>query len=211
MSTGQSKRFPLAPTAITRLILMRHGQPEDHIHGRCYGNLDVNLSECGERQVLGKLDLLRSLVPKIIYTSPAKRASASAHRVAGELKLPIQMADDLREIHFGSFEGLAFDEIQRKHPSEYALWMEKPTEIRFPGGESFDDLSARVETFLRRLLEIHRSQTVLVVSHAGVNRAILAKALGLSASNIFQIDQSYAGISVIDYFENTTLVRLVNG
>lgn len=211
MSTGQSKTFPLAPTAITRLILMRHGEPEEHIQGRCYGNLDVNLSECGERQILEKLDLLRSLVPKIIYTSPAKRASASARRVAGELKLPIQMADDLREIHFGSFEGLTFDEIQRKHPSEYALWMEKPTEIQFPDGESFDDLNTRVEAFLRRLLEIHRSQTVLVVSHAGVNRVILAKALGLSPRNIFQIDQSYAGISVIDYFENTTLVRLVNG
>lgn len=211
MSTGQSKTFPLAPTAITRLILMRHGEPEEHIQGRCYGNLDVNLSECGERQILEKLDLLRSLVPKIIYTSPAKRASASARRVAGELKLPIQMADDLREIHFGSFEGLTFDEIQRKHPSEYALWMEKPTEIQFPDGESFDDLNTRVEAFLRRLLEIHRSETVLVVSHAGVNRVILAKALGLSPRNIFQIDQSYAGISVIDYFENTTLVRLVNG
>ena len=211
MSTGQSKTFPLAPTAITRLILMRHGEPEEHIQGRCYGDLDVNLSECGERQILEKLDLLRSLVPKIIYTSPAKRASASARRVAGELELPIQMADDLREIHFGSFEGLTFDEIQRKHPSEYALWMEKPTEIQFPDGESFDDLNTRVEAFLRRLLEIHRSETVLVVSHAGVNRVILAKALGLSPRNIFQIDQSYAGISVIDYFENTTLVRLVNG
>jgi len=211
MSTGQSKTFPLAPTAITRLILMRHGEPEEHIQGRCYGNLDVNLSECGERQILEKLDLLRSLVPKIIYTSPAKRASASARRVAGELNLPIQMADDLREIHFGSFEGLTFDEIQRKHPSEYALWMEKPTEIQFPDGESFDDLNTRVEAFLRRLLEIHRSETVLVVSHAGVNRVILAQALGLSPRNIFQIDQSYAGISVIDYFENTTLVRLVNG
>jgi len=190
---------------------MRHGEPEEHIQGRCYGDLDVNLSECGERQILEKLDLLRSLVPKIIYTSPAKRASASARRVAGELELPIQMADDLREIHFGSFEGLTFDEIQRKHPSEYALWMEKPTEIQFPDGESFDDLNTRVEAFLRRLLEIHRSETVLVVSHAGVNRVILAKALGLSPRNIFQIDQSYAGISVIDYFENTTLVRLVNG
>jgi len=211
MSTDQAKTFPLAPTAITRLILMRHGQPEKHIHGRCYGNLDVNLSECGERQVMEKLGLLRTLAPKIIYTSPAKRASASARRIAGELKLPIQMADDLREIHFGSFEGLAFDEIQRKHPSEYALWMEKPTEIRFPGGESFDDLNARVQAFLTRLLEMHRSQTVLVVSHAGVNRVILAKALGLAARNIFQIDQCYAGISVIDYFESTTLVRLING
>src|SRR5213595_3326086 len=138
MSTDQSKAFPLAPTAITRLILMRHGQPEERIHGRCYGNLDVNLSECGERQVLGKFDLLRSLEPKIIYTSPAKRASVSAQRVASELKLPIQMADDLREINFGSFEGLTFDEIQRKYAGEYVLWMEKPTEIRFPGGESFD-------------------------------------------------------------------------
>src|SRR5215470_4085740 len=108
MSTDESKTFPPAATAITRLILMRHGQPEEHIHGRCYGNLDVDLSECGERQVLGKVDLLRSFAPKIIYTSPAKRASASARRVAGALKLPLQIADDLREIHFGSFEGLAF-------------------------------------------------------------------------------------------------------
>jgi alpha-ribazole phosphatase/probable phosphoglycerate mutase len=190
---------------------MRHGQPEEHIQGRCYGNLDVNLSECGERQVVEKLKLLRSLAPRIIYTSPAKRASASARRVAGELKLPIQMADDLREINFGAFEGLTFDEIQRKYPAEYTFWMENPTEIRFPGGEGFDDLRTRVHAFLTGMLEIHRAQTVLAVAHAGVNRVILAKALGLPASNIFRIDQSHAGISIVDYFESTTLVRLVNG
>jgi alpha-ribazole phosphatase len=211
MSADQSETFTLDPTPTTRLILMRHGEPEEQIRGRCYGNLDVNLSQCGERQVLGKVDLLRSLAPKIIYTSPAKRASASARWLAGELKLPIQMADELGEINFGSFEGLTFDDIQRKYPDEYMLWMQKPTEIRFPGGESFDDLSTRVQAFLTRLLAMHRAQTVLVVSHAGVNRVILAKALRLPASNIFQIDQAYAGISVIDYFESTTLIRLVNG
>ena len=211
MSADQSKRFPLSPAPTTRLILMRHGQPEERIHGRCYGSLDVNLSECGERQISGKIDLLRSFAPKLIYTSPAKRASASARRVAGELKVPIQLADDLREISFGAFEGLTFDEIQRKYPAEYTFWMEKPTEIRFPGGESLADLSARVQAFLTGLLETHRAQTVLAVSHAGVIRLILANALGLPAKNIFQIDQSYAGISVIDYFDSTTLVRLING
>lgn len=211
MSADESKIFPLVSTATTRLILMRHGQPEEQVNGRCYGILDVNLSNRGERQVLRKVNLLRSLAPKIIYTSPAKRASMSARTVAAELKLPIHTADDLREINFGSFEGLTFDEIQSKHPGEYALWMEEPTKIRFPGGESFDDLSARVQAFLTQLLEMHPSETVLVLSHAGVNRVILANALDLPARNIFQIDQSYAGVSIIDYFAGTLLVRLING
>lgn len=211
MSADESKIFPLVSNATTRLILMRHGQPEEQVNGRCYGVLDVNLSDRGERQVLRKVNLLRSLAPKIIYTSPAKRASMSARAVAAELTLPIQIADDLQEINFGAFEGFSFDEIQRKYPDEYALWMEEPTKLRFPGGESFEDLSARVQAFLTNLLEMHRLETVLVVSHAGVNRVILAQALDLPARNIFQIDQSYAGVSIIDYFENTLLVRLING
>jgi alpha-ribazole phosphatase len=89
-----------------RLILLRHGEPVPEANGRCYGRLDVGLSETGRTQIQKKLKLLRSLSPQAIYSSPRKRAVESAC-IAGEyLRLQPQITSALSEIDFGAFEGL---------------------------------------------------------------------------------------------------------
>lgn len=190
---------------------MRHGKPADEAKGICYGRLDVGLSEAGRAQIHGRMSLLLSLAPDVIYTSTSTRATESATEVEGPLKLQAQAVPELCEIDFGAFEGLSYTEVEKQFPQEFRQWMECPTDSKFPGGESFLDLKRRAISFQQSLLPKHRNQTVLIISHAGVNRVLLADALGLPDRQIFRIDQRHAGVSIIDYLPDSAFVRLVNG
>src|SRR5262249_5636844 len=151
-----------------------------------------------------------NLCAHAIYSSPRKRALESA-AIAGEiLGLKPQIVEELSEIDFGDFEGRPYQEIERLYPEEYRMWMEQPTKMTFPGGESFADLARRVLKFMSALPGKHAKQTVLIVAHGGVNRIILANALGLSSEMIFRIDQEYAGLSLIDYFSQQPVLRFIN-
>jgi broad specificity phosphatase PhoE len=194
-----------------RLVLMRHGEPAKQAHGRCYGSLDVGLSEAGREQIRSRMDLLRSLAPHVMYTSTRKRSIESAHEIRHMLGMEARTVPDLCEIDFGAFEGLTYAEIEGRYPQEYKQWMEHPTEITFPDGESFQTMKNRIIGFLASLFHNHGSQTVLTISHGGVNRILLADALGLPDDKIFRIEQAYAAVNVIDYRAQSALVRLVNG
>lgn len=198
------------PGCTLRLILLRHGEPVPEAHGRCYGRMDVGLSETGRTQIHKKLKLLGSLNAQSIYSSPRKRACESAY-IAGEyLGLQPQITSALSEIDFGAFEGLPYEEIERRYPDKYKMWMEHPTKTAFPGGEDFSTMRQRVLGFTSILPNRHANETIMIVSHGGVNRVILEDALGLSTEMIFRISQSYAGLNVIDYFSGHPLVRLMN-
>jgi alpha-ribazole phosphatase len=202
---------PLDRGCLLRLVLMRHGQPDKEAHGRCYGRLDIGLSPEGRRQLCQKVDFLGSLRPDALYASTSKRALESAEHIGERLNLPVEARPELCEIDFGAFEGLTYTEIEDRYPREFKQWMDRPTEIKFPAGESFAEMKVRLSSFVTFLSEFHRGHTLLVVSHAGVNRLILADALGLASNNIFKIDQAFAAVNVIDYFPGYPLVRLING
>lgn len=194
-----------------RLVLVRHGEPEQEAKGKCYGSLDVGLSEAARAHIQAKIGLLRNFRADALYASPLKRAMESAAVVGAHLRLQTTVSSELREINFGAFEGLTYAEVEKRYPEEYRMWMERPTEIKFPQGESFAEVKARVLKFKDNLLKTHAGKTVVVVAHGGANRIILAEALGIPDPLIFRIDQSYAAVNVIDYLRDFPLVRLVNG
>jgi len=194
-----------------RLILMRHGQPSKDTRRRCYGKLDVGLSQAGREQIRKRIAFLQCLGPEALYTSTSTRAMDSAAEIGRELHLQPQPVRELCEINFGAFEGLTYQEIEARYPQEYERWMEHPTKITFPGGESFEEMECRALTCQAFLILTHKGQAVLTVSHSGVNRILLAHALRLPSENLFRIDQAYAAINIIDYYEDFALVRLMNG
>lgn len=202
---------PLHTSCLLRLVLMRHGEPCLTVPAVCYGKSEVALSDAGREQVRGKLPLLKLAKPDVLYTSPRRRAVETAIIAGDALGLSPHTAGELAEIDFGSFEGRTFDEIEKLFPAEFRMWMERPAEVTFPGGENFAALKQRVLGFTAPLRRVHNRQTVLISAHGGVNQVILADALGMNDASAFRIDQSLAGVSVIDYFEATSFVRLVNG
>ena len=144
-----------------------------------------------------------------VYASPRTRARETAAPLAAVRELEVIVDDDLRELDFGSFEGRTYDEIERSEPALFRAWMETPTAVRFPGGEGYTDLRVRVTRALDAIRRLHGS--ALVVTHGGVIRAGLATWLELPEHAIFRLEQSYCGVTVVEWIEETPLLRLLNG
>ena len=150
---------------------------------------------------------LRAVELHAVYVSPRLRAVQTASALGASRTVD----DRLRELDFGQFEGRTYDEIEREHPEFFQSWMETPTLVRFPGGESYGELRERVSAALDDIVTANNDKTVALVSHGGVIRAALAVALGLPDDRAFAIALGYARISIVDVFDGTPIVRLVNG
>jgi broad specificity phosphatase PhoE len=192
---------------MTRLLLIRHAEPEDDARGRCYGRLDIGLSPTGFANAERLAGSLRDVRLQKVYVSPRRRAIQTAAALGGSPSID----DRLRELDFGELEGRTYDEIEHEQPTFFRRWMETPTRVRFPGGESYGELRERVAAAVDDAVAAHLGRTVALVSHGGVIRAALAVALGLPDHRAFALDVGYARISVVDWFDGTPVVRLVNG
>lgn len=197
--------------ANTRLLLIRHAEPEAEARGRCYGTLDVGVSDEGLRQADQLARALAEVGLAAIYTSPRRRALQTASALGRGHGLAPVVDERLCEIDFGDFEGRTYEEIEREHPDLFRRWMETPTEIEFPNGESYERLQARALLALSSILDNHRRDTVAVVTHGGIARAILADCLSIPNAGLFRIDQSYGALSIVDWIDGVPIVRLING
>jgi alpha-ribazole phosphatase len=195
---------------MTRLWLIRHGEPAEEAQHRCYGALDVGLSETGHSQMAQVADYLKAEPITAIYTSPRSRALESARILAAARSRPLEIVADLREIDFGDFEGLPYDEIAARHPDLYRQWMDTPTEIRFPNGESFSEMRIRVLRTFDAIQRERAEQTIVIVSHGGVNRILIAWALQMPDDCLFRLAQDYAAINLLASVDGTPSVRLMN-
>lgn len=195
---------------VTALLLIRHGEPVAWARELCHGSLDVPLSEDGviHAQRIGQH--LQDARFDAVYSSPLKRALATASAVAGFHGLAPAVRTGLTEIDFGAFEGRTFDEIAASHPDLHAQWMRRPASLRFPGGESFADLRARATSDVTRIRRDHEGGSVAVVTHGGVIRSVLAEVLSLDGGMIFRIDQAWGGMSLVEWVGDEPIVRYVN-
>jgi alpha-ribazole phosphatase len=195
----------------TRLYLLRHGQVADGHTDRYHGHNDVDLSPTGISQCQAVAAFLQNIELAGIYASDLTRTRRGAEIIAQGRGLPVQIVPEFRELNFGVWEGLTFQEIMDRYPRELQQRFDDLAHYRIPGGESLQDLQARVIPKLTELRQRHLGQAFLVVAHAGINRVILSQALNLDLSYIFRFDQAYAGLNIIDYYPDLAVVRLLNG
>jgi len=195
----------------TRIIFVRHGEPERDSRGLCYGRLDVALSSRGIADSEALAAKLARVPLAAVYTSPRRRARATAEELcAGRSRAPTP-DERLCELDFGTFEGRAYREIEREEPELFRRWMTRPTAVKFPGGESYGDLRARVAEVVVELRRTHEGETIAVVAHGGVIRAALADVLSLPDERSFSFDVGYCRVGVVDWFDGDAVVRLLNG
>jgi len=199
------------PDGVTyRILLVRHGETAHSARGLCYGKLDVKLSPRGFKQAAQTAQLLKPFEPQAIYSSPRLRALDTAAAIGAACQIDVIIDDRLAELDFGDFEGLSYEAAERQYPDLYQQWMAHPTDIQFPNGESYAQMSKRVTELASLLPSRHAGQTIVTVAHGGVNRIVLAKILGLKPEWIFRIDQSYGAINCIDYYGDTPILRTMN-
>ena len=195
-----------------RLYLVRHGQVEGYEKVPIYGHTDVLLTEVGILQFEKLAERLRYTKIQAVYSSDLKRAVMGARIIGRHHDVPHHVLPELREIHFGEWEGLGLQEVRERFPEKVQHRMTDPVNFRAPGnGESVAELSQRVMPCLEGILKRQQGLDFLIVAHGAVNRVILCNAIGLDLKRMFRLHQDYGCLNIIDYFPDSTVVRLVNG
>ena len=184
----------------TRIYLVRHGATDLTAEDRFAGATEVSLSDEGRTQVAALAQRLRGDHLDAVYASPLQRTMETARLIAAPHGLEPLAEPDLREIDYGHWEGRSRDEIEADDGDEYNAWQEDPLTVAPAGGESGIDVLARALPVLRRIVQNHRHQAVLVVSHKGTNRLLVSSLLGFDARGYRdRLDQSPAGLTILDF------------
>lgn len=177
----------------TCIDLLRHGEP---VGGRRYrGQVDDALSEKGWEQMWDAIGTDPGW--QQIVSSPLQRCSAFAASLGGSLVLPVHVEPRFREVGFGNWEGKTRDELDQLVPGQISRFYQDPVKHRPPGAEPLEEFTGRVQAAFDEMLEQFTGQSVLVVAHAGVIRAILAYALDIPFASMYRISVPNAGISRI--------------
>lgn len=164
---------------MTQLFLVRHGPT----HAKTmvgWSDLPADLSDTAA------LDRLAAFLPDdaLVISSDLIRASATADAILqNRTRLPHD--PDLREIHFGDWELKSFRDIEAEDPTRIRAYWEHPGEVRPPRGESWNDVAARVDGAVDRLIAAHAPTNLVIVAHFGVILTQIQRAEQLSASEVF--------------------------
>jgi alpha-ribazole phosphatase len=197
---------------LNRLYLVRHGQVVGHERLPANGHTDVDITEIGMLQMEHLAGRLRLIDINVIYSSDLQRTKKGAGIIGRHHDAPHRIIPEFRELCFGDWEGLDLEDIMQEYPGEMEKRGQDIADHRPPGnGESIRDLSQRVIPRLMAMLKEEAGKDILLVAHGGVNRVILCSALGIDLANIFNIQQDYGCLNIIDYFADHALVRLING
>ncbi len=198
------------------IYLLRHGETEGP--KRVYkGHIDVPLSRAGEKQVEKVAKALKEFTKKYTlkcetcYSSPLKRAVKTAQIVAKSIPLFVKEEEILKERNFGEWEGLSINEIVSLYPEEFERWRKDPVKFSPPQGESTLEVSKRAHKAIEEILKNHRGEQVFITAHGGINRVILCNILGVPLENIFRIEQEFACVNIIEFYENYPVIKLING
>lgn len=179
------------------LLLIRHGENDYLKKGRLPGRLpDIHLNEHGQEQAAELAESLKAAPIRAIYSSPLERAVETAEPLAQALGLAIQVRPGLLDTNVGEWEGLPLRKL-RKLP----LWkqvQELPSQVRFPGGESFMELQERVVREIDAIRLAHKQKDMLaVVFHADPIKMVLAHFLGLPLDNFQKLGVAAGSLSVL--------------
>lgn len=183
-----------------RLILIRHAQIGSQYTGRYLGSTNVPLSEAGCRQA-GKLaGVLGKLRPEKIFCSPLLRARQTVEAITKEFCPIVEFDDNLREIGFGRWEGLTFEEIADRDPAGVRQWAAGGIDFTFPDGERTNHFIERIELALDRIIK-DPIPIIAVISHGGVIRFMICALLGLEYEKYLLFNVKPAALTRIDLFE----------
>jgi alpha-ribazole phosphatase len=197
-----------ARTSVSTVVLVRHAASRGA--GKFAGQSDDSLSGQGRQQSQELSRKLSKFRFHAIFASDLTRAIDTARPAARHQKLELQIRPGLREMHFGRWQGLSWEQIRRQEPRRADHWLKHFATEPIPGAEPFRQFKRRVKSELKAIVDANRGRCVLVVTHAGVIRVALADALGMKNENMFRLAQDPCALNVVEYFAGALRVRCVN-
>ena len=186
-----------------RWFLVRHGQTEWNRVGRAQGQANPPLNREGLEQAEALGVRLAAVAFEAAYSSDLVRAVATAEPIVRGRDAPITYRRDLREKSFGEWEGMSYEEVRRLYPRMLEELFDERPDFAPPGGESDRALLSRAAGAVARIRARHDGAggNLLVVSHGGTLRAMMASMLGLPVHAMWRLRLSNAGLSVVTVYE----------
>lgn len=181
---------------MAQIYLIRHGQTAWNKTKIFRGRRDVPLDEQGRLEAASAAKALHGIPFGCIYTSPLARARQTAGTIADGRGVELLADEAFTDIDYGEWTGYSDVEARQKFPELYRLWKESPHLMRFPGGESLDNVRHRAAPRLIELAQRCASQTrqpVALVSHRVVLKLLLCEAKGLDNSHFWAVKLDTGG------------------
>jgi alpha-ribazole phosphatase len=176
-----------------RLDLLRHGETE--LGGGLRGSLDDALTDLGWQQMRSAVAELALEVPwDRIVSSPLQRCAQFAEELALKLCLPLQLEADIQELHFGDWEGIGTAQLMETDAEGLGRFWDNPYTFTPPNGEPVLAFASRVIGAIERLRQAFNGERILLVSHGGVMRLLLAQARGLPREQLLQVVVGHGGL-----------------
>jgi len=181
------------PGVTTTFYLMRHGKCEGGDILR--GHTDVSLSESGRKQMFDAIEAADISFDHII-SSPLRRCCEFALRLYLNREVPLKLEDGFKEMNFGDWDGETLESLYQTSAGPIEAYWKNPWASTPPDGETMLDFEARIDRAWESILNQHRGKSLLLVTHAGVIRHLMANALGVSgvAGIYTQLSLAYAAI-----------------
>lgn len=193
-----------------RLLLVRHGDTEFNSSHKFMGHSDIDLSPEGKQQIERLRDYLANDKFEAAYASDLLRTMTTTRILTEKRNLQTVPSQELREMNYGLCEGLTFSEINQNYPIVAEQCANFTTELEFPEGETFQDFSKRVISFLDRL-KVHKpTDTILVVSHNGPLKTLICHFLGIDQEHWWQIRIDTASLSIVDITPRGAMISRLN-
>lgn len=165
---------------VTTVYLTRHGQTEWNSIGRMMGWTDEDMNETGFAQAERLAARMAKMQLDAIYVSPLKRAITTGTIVGKSHGIAPRPAEGLIEINYGIWEGLTRTDVKNKWPELQQQLHDDPSELAIPGGETFKQLAIRVVGAFDEIVEAEEGKHVLMVSHQGILKVLVAELMGIS-------------------------------
>ena len=165
---------------MSELLLVRHAETD--LKGTFCGHTDPTLNDAGRAQLPATLERIGSASVKLVISSDLLRAQETAAAIAEKFQVEHLLRPGLREIYFGEWEGLTWQQIEARDPDFARRWHQEFPNLTIPGGESLSNFEARIAAELDYLRTLPQDGVTVVVTHGGVLRSML-KASGNAAQD----------------------------
>ncbi|MDH3592593.1 MAG: histidine phosphatase family protein [Planctomycetota bacterium] len=193
-----------------RLLLVRHGETDWNRTGKVQGHTDVPLNDRGRAQAATVAPRVADCDIAAIHASDLSRAAESAAIIGAALDLAPRSVPAFREVHLG-VEGITDAEVRRTHGELITALVRLGDRPFGPGGETFATFQGRVREGFDALCRDHAGETVMIVSHGGTLKALIADLIGLPPESIGRLSlRQNGGISVVDFRHGRPQLTLLN-
>lgn len=193
-----------------KIYLVRHGESQWNVLKRIQGQQDIPLTDKGNQQAhqIGNRLLDKNI--DFIYSSDLERAYDTATIIGEKLQINVESVPELREIKFGQWEGICYDEIFLSDYKELIMWRKAPEKLNIDGIETLEKLQLRSMLAIDKIVNNKKGKNILVVSHSATLKTIILGLLSMDLANFKKFTLDNVSLSIIEFRDYNNVLKVLN-